>query len=124
MALLSFRGITTPSLQAQGEQRRFSYFNIGRDNSEASAGNEHRRDQAIAGGGEQPEDARSAQPRLWLRIAGERDRAAQGQAYRQGTEDHSHRAVEGSQGPQCDAAAGDAWLAAAMVEGASLASRW
>jgi hypothetical protein len=33
MALLSFRGIDTPSLQAQGEQRRFSYFNIGRDNS-------------------------------------------------------------------------------------------
>ena len=36
---------------------------------------------------------------------------------------HSHRAVEGPQGPQCDAAAGDARLAAAMVEGASLASR-
>jgi hypothetical protein len=31
MALLSFRGIDTPSLQAQGEQRRFSYFNIRRD---------------------------------------------------------------------------------------------
>jgi hypothetical protein len=29
--LLSFRGIDTPSLQAQGEQRRFSYFNIRRD---------------------------------------------------------------------------------------------
>jgi hypothetical protein len=26
-------GITTPSLAAQGGQRRFSYFNIGRDNS-------------------------------------------------------------------------------------------
>src|SRR5258707_15839868 len=26
-------GITTPSLAAQGEQRRFSYFNIERDNS-------------------------------------------------------------------------------------------
>jgi hypothetical protein len=35
MALPSFRGISTPSLQAQGEQRRFSYFNIGRDNSSA-----------------------------------------------------------------------------------------
>jgi hypothetical protein len=33
MALLSFRGISTPSLPAQGEQRRFSYFNIPRDNS-------------------------------------------------------------------------------------------
>ena len=31
MALLSFRGISTPSLQAQGEQRRSSYFNIHRD---------------------------------------------------------------------------------------------
>jgi len=31
MALLSFRGISTPSLPAQGEQRRFSYFNIQRD---------------------------------------------------------------------------------------------
>jgi hypothetical protein len=32
MALLSFRGISTPSLPAQGEQRRFPYFNIQRDN--------------------------------------------------------------------------------------------
>jgi hypothetical protein len=31
MALLSFVGISTPSLPAQGEQRRSSYFNIGRD---------------------------------------------------------------------------------------------
>jgi hypothetical protein len=31
MALLSFRGFDTPSLQAQGEQRRSTYFNIGRD---------------------------------------------------------------------------------------------
>jgi hypothetical protein len=28
MALLSFVGIITPSLAAQGEQRRSSYFNI------------------------------------------------------------------------------------------------
>src|SRR5207245_1291477 len=33
MALLSFRGIGTPSLQAQGEQRRPSFFNIGRGNA-------------------------------------------------------------------------------------------
>src|ERR1700737_711093 len=33
MALLSFRGISTPSLPAQGEQRRSSYFNIPRGNS-------------------------------------------------------------------------------------------
>src|SRR6202163_35725 len=32
MALLSFRGIDTPSLPAQGEQRRSSYFNIQRGN--------------------------------------------------------------------------------------------
>jgi hypothetical protein len=31
MALLSFRGFDTPSLPAQGEQRRSTYFNIGRD---------------------------------------------------------------------------------------------
>jgi len=30
LALLSFRGISTPSLPAQGEQRRHSFFNIGR----------------------------------------------------------------------------------------------
>jgi hypothetical protein len=30
--LLSFRGISTPSLPAQGGQRRFSYFNIPRGN--------------------------------------------------------------------------------------------
>src|ERR1700683_2196247 len=30
MALLSFRGISTPSLPAQGEPPRFSYFNIQR----------------------------------------------------------------------------------------------
>jgi hypothetical protein len=32
MALLSFRGISTPSLKAQGEQRRSCLFNIPRDN--------------------------------------------------------------------------------------------
>jgi hypothetical protein len=32
MALLSSRGISTPSLKAQGEQRRSSLFNIPRDN--------------------------------------------------------------------------------------------
>jgi hypothetical protein len=31
--LLSFRGIGTPSLPAQGEQRRSSYFNIRRGNA-------------------------------------------------------------------------------------------
>jgi len=37
MALLSFRGISTPSLQAQGEQRRPSFFNIGRGNAASLA---------------------------------------------------------------------------------------
>jgi hypothetical protein len=37
MALLSFRGISTPSLPAQGEQRRSSYFNIPRGNSRCRA---------------------------------------------------------------------------------------
>jgi hypothetical protein len=31
MALLSFRAFDTPNLPAQGEQRRSTYFNIGRD---------------------------------------------------------------------------------------------
>ena len=37
MALLSFRGISTPSLTAQGEQRRSSYFNIPRGDPRRSA---------------------------------------------------------------------------------------
>jgi hypothetical protein len=37
MALLSFRGISTPSLLAQGEQRRSSYFNIGWGNPDDDA---------------------------------------------------------------------------------------
>jgi site-specific recombinase XerD len=45
------------------------------------------------------------------------------QAHRQGTEHHLHRAVQGPQGPQCDAAGRDARFAAAMVESASLALR-
>jgi hypothetical protein len=36
--LLSFRGIDTPSLAAQGEQRRLSLFNIRRDNSANTVG--------------------------------------------------------------------------------------
>jgi hypothetical protein len=39
MALLSFRGISTPSLPAQGEQRRSSYFNILRGDSTLVLGN-------------------------------------------------------------------------------------
>jgi site-specific recombinase XerD len=43
--------------------------------------------------------------RLWLRLARRRDRPAEGQAYRQCAEDHSHRAVQGPQGSQCHALA-------------------
>ena len=48
-----------------------------------------------------------------------RDRPAQGRRHRQCAEHHPHRAVQGTQGPACDAAAGGAQPAAAMVEGAA-----
>src|SRR5271170_952957 len=51
MALLSFRGISTPSLPAQGGQRRFSYFNIQRGNPSVSPSTTR------AGFGRQPEAA-------------------------------------------------------------------
>ncbi len=41
MALLSFVGISTPSLAAQGEQRRHSFFNIRRGNPSKHAANEY-----------------------------------------------------------------------------------
>ena len=66
----------------------------------------------------EPEGARDADTRLWLRAAGQRGGAAQGQAHRQRADDHPHRAVEGPQGPPRDAAGGDARPVAAMVEGA------
>src|SRR5271170_3934473 len=45
MALLSFRGISTPSLRAQGEQRRSSYFNISRGNPADQQNDADQRDQ-------------------------------------------------------------------------------
>src|SRR6202140_3649671 len=45
------------------------------------------------------------------------------QAYRQRAEDHSHRAVQGPQGPQCHAVVRDARSVAAMVEGAPVLAR-
>ena len=48
-ALLSFRGISTPSLTAQGEQRRFSFFNIRRDISSANRGGKCRATAELAG---------------------------------------------------------------------------
>jgi hypothetical protein len=41
MALLSSRGISTPSLQARGEQRRFFYFNNDRDIPKEINGRRH-----------------------------------------------------------------------------------
>src|SRR6185295_10925437 len=61
--------------------------------------------------------------RLWLRPARRRGGQAEGQAHRQSAEDHSGRAVQGPQGPQCHAVAGDVRPAAPMVEGAPIASR-
>src|ERR1700674_4384214 len=49
MALLSFRGIDTPSLLAQGEQRRPSLFNIRRDNPRAFRGRKSGRSSDGAG---------------------------------------------------------------------------
>jgi integrase/recombinase XerD len=45
----------------------------------------------------------------------------EGQAYRQCAEDHSGRAVQGPQGPQCYAVARDVRSAAPMVEGSPIA---
>src|SRR5216684_1841972 len=47
MALLSFRGIDTPSLPAQGEQRRLSLFNIRRGNP--FSGDDDRREAGCSG---------------------------------------------------------------------------
>ena len=79
--------------------------------------------QAPAGRRQQPQGPHAAQSRLWLRLARRRGGPAQGQAYRQRAEDHSRRAVQGPQGPQCHAVARDARSVAAMVEGAPIASR-
>ena len=72
---------------------------------------------------EQPQGPHAAQSRLRLRPARRRGGPAQGQAYRQRAEDHSHRAVQGPQGSQCHAVARDARSVAPMVEGAPIALR-
>ena len=90
--------------------------------AEDSAGDEPGRDQAPAGRRQQPQGPHPAQSRLWLRPARRRSGPAEGQAYRQRTEDHSHRAVQGPQGSQCHAVARDARSVAPMVEGAPIGS--
>jgi hypothetical protein len=56
---------------------------------------------------QQPQSPGPAQPRLWLRTARRGGGAVEGQAYRQRAKDHSHRAIQGPQGPQRHALAGD-----------------
>jgi site-specific recombinase XerC len=65
--------------------------------------------------------AMSLKARVLLSLSygcGLRGGPAEGQAYRQRAEDHSHRAIQGPQGSQCHAVAGDGRSVAAMVEGA------
>src|SRR6202163_1755391 len=90
MALLSFRGISTPSLPAQGGQRRFSYFNIQRGHPDATACPYLAMNEAYGcyGGGEGmtaripgTNARRSAQARGGTGVVGGRPyRAAQGRA--------------------------------------------
>src|SRR5215203_3506272 len=66
MALLSFRGIDTPSLPAQGEQRRPIYFNIDRDISRKNTGSgshAHFRRVRYRGGGSSPPERASLNPK-------------------------------------------------------------
>jgi hypothetical protein len=65
-------------------------------------------------GRKQPQGARAAQSRLWLRASRQRGGQAEGQAHRQRAEDHSRRAVQRPQGPQCHAVTGDARPVAPM----------
>src|SRR5215471_19007443 len=69
--------------------------------------------------GGEPEGAGDVDHLLWLRSAGRRGGAAAGVRHRQCADDHPRRAVEGPQGPACDAAARGPRPVAAMVEGAA-----
>src|SRR5215469_15069205 len=86
-----------------------------------SAGHKRGRDATAAGRCRQSQGPHHAQSRLWLRPARRRGGKAEGQAYRQRPEDHSGRTVQGSQGPQRHAVAGDARSVAPMVESAPAA---
>ena len=70
--------------------------------AEAAAGVEPRGDQARSDHGDEPQGARDAVARVWLRLAGQRSGAAAGVRHRQRADDHSRRAVERPQGPECD----------------------
>src|SRR5215510_7446413 len=77
-----------------------------------------------ARGRKQAQGARAAQSRLWLRASRWRGGQAEGQAHRERAEDHSRRAVQRPQGPQCHAVTGDARPVAPMVEDASAGFRF
>src|ERR1700675_1285246 len=64
-------------------------------------------------------NASDAKLGLWLRAARQRGGAVASRRHRQRADDHPHRAVEGPQGPACDAAGGGPRPFAAMVEGAA-----
>ena len=87
--------------------------------AEAAAGVEPRGDQARFDHDDEPQGARDAVARVWLRLAGQRSGAAAGVRHRQRADDHSRRAVERPQGSECDASARDPRPVAAMVEGAA-----
>src|SRR5216683_1095151 len=66
----------------------------------------------------EPQGPRGAQSLLWVRPARQRGGPVEGQAYRQGAKDYSHRAVQGPQGSARNAVTQDARSVATVVEGA------
>src|SRR5713101_7784161 len=78
--------------------------------AEDSAGDEPGRDASRAGRRLEPQGPRGTQSLLWVRPARQRGGPVEGQAYRQGAKDYSHRAVQGPQGSERDAVAQDALL--------------
>src|SRR5713101_4353036 len=77
-----------------------------------------RDDASPAGRRLEPQGPRGAQSQLWWWPAHQRGGPVEGQAYRQGAKDYSHRAVQGPQGSERDAVAQDARSVATVVEGA------
>src|SRR5450631_1483244 len=86
--------------------------------AEDSAGDELGRDASPAGRRLEPQGPRGAQSQLWWWPARQRGGPVEGQAYRQGAKDYSHRAVQGPQGSARNAVAQDARSVATVVEGA------
>src|SRR5712672_1330956 len=86
--------------------------------AEDRAGDEPGRDASRAGRCHEPQGPRGTQSLLWVRPARQRGGPVEGQAYRQGAKDYSHRAVQGPQGSARNAVAQDALSVATVVEGA------